>query len=46
VFDANFGVYGVRKLWRRLLLEGLVIGRSRRDPTIGIILDDFSVIRH
>jgi putative transposase len=27
VFDANFGVYGVRKLWRQLLREGLMIAR-------------------
>jgi putative transposase len=27
VFDANFGVYGVRKVWRQLLREGVDVAR-------------------
>jgi putative transposase len=27
VFESNFGVYGVRKLWRQLLREGMVVAR-------------------
>jgi transposase InsO family protein len=27
VFDANFGVYGVRKVWRQLLREGIDVAR-------------------
>ena len=27
VFEANFGVYGVRKVWRQLAREGLVVAR-------------------
>ena len=27
VFDRNFGVYGVRKVWRQLLREGFVVAR-------------------
>jgi putative transposase len=27
VFDSNFGVYGVRKLWRQLLREGFEVAR-------------------
>lgn len=27
VFDRNFGVYGVRKLWRQLLREGFAVAR-------------------
>ena len=29
VHAANFGVYGVRKLWRQLLREGSTVGRDR-----------------
>ena len=29
VHAANFGVYGVRKLWRGLIREGVPIGRDR-----------------
>ena len=27
VFEANFGVYGVRKIWRQLAREGIVAAR-------------------
>ena len=27
VFDENFGVYGVRKVWRQLLREGHQVAR-------------------
>lgn len=27
VFDANFGVYEVRKVWRQLLREGVAVAR-------------------
>lgn len=27
VFEANFGVYGARKVWRQLLREGIVVAR-------------------
>ena len=27
VFDSNFGVYGVRKVWRQLLREGFAVAR-------------------
>jgi hypothetical protein len=27
VFDGNFGVYGVRKVWRQLGREGVVVAR-------------------
>ena len=30
VFDENFQVYGVHKLWRQLLCEGHDVARSRR----------------
>ena len=29
VHRANFGVYGVEKVWRQLLREGIVVGRDR-----------------
>jgi putative transposase len=29
VFEANYGVYGARKLWRQLDREGIAIGRDR-----------------
>jgi putative transposase len=29
VHEANFGVYGARKLWRQLLREGVHVGRDR-----------------
>ena len=29
VHEANFGVYGGRKLWRQLLREGICVGRDR-----------------
>jgi putative transposase len=29
VFEANFGVYGVRKVWRQLGREGMSVARSR-----------------
>jgi putative transposase len=29
VFEANYGVYGARKLWRQLHREGIAIGRDR-----------------
>jgi putative transposase len=29
IHEANFGVYGARKLWRQLLREGIRVGRDR-----------------
>ena len=29
VYDANFGVYGARKVWRQLGREGIAVGRDR-----------------
>jgi putative transposase len=30
VFDENFQVYGVRKVWRQLLREGYAVGRCTK----------------
>jgi hypothetical protein len=32
VFDANFGVYGVRKIWRQLGREGFGVAAHRQFP--------------
>jgi len=32
VFDANFQVYGVRKVWRQLRREGEAVARLARSP--------------
>ncbi|WP_181321875.1 IS3 family transposase [Trinickia symbiotica] len=31
VWDGNFGVYGVRKAWHRLLLDGVKVARCTVD---------------
>jgi transposase InsO family protein len=31
VFDQNFGVYGVRKIWRQLLRENFAVARCTVD---------------
>jgi hypothetical protein len=32
VYEANFRVYGVRKVWRQLAREGIVVARLARWP--------------
>jgi putative transposase len=37
VYDANFQVYGARKLWRQLQREGIVVGRDRVARLMGVL---------